>query len=95
MIEAWDSFAFAAEAGYEGLYEEYVHDLQVRDLLEELRGGLPRGELLAAITKRIRGIDAHFKDATVEVMRPIMNRPDGDWWWWRVPSHEPPCQAPL
>jgi hypothetical protein len=89
VVEQWDALVWRIEAGYPGQIEDYWADMVIRDRLESLLSALPRGALLAAITARIAGIDAHFTDVTNQGSKPISVDGDKSWWWWRVPSNLP------
>jgi hypothetical protein len=86
LVRAWIAIVAIVEVGYDGLEEEYWHDLMTREFIDVLCKKLP-GHWAARFAEWIGPWDERFRAATVEETRPHLHRPDDEagWWWYRSP----------
>ncbi|MFF2065088.1 hypothetical protein ACFVWZ_25350 [Streptomyces sp. NPDC058200] len=86
-LEMWEEFVRECADGYEFDLSEYLNDLSVRQLLQQVLDDAEakRTETYAPFAQRVRGIDDRFREVVSE--GPLI-RPGSDHWWDRqVPPH--------
>lgn len=84
-VRRWAQLVAEVEAGYALPDYEYINDVAVRDLLEDLLRGAPT-ELEARLREMLSPLDARFIRATWPVDVPIIEYREPDaFWWHRVP----------
>jgi hypothetical protein len=86
VVRAWIAIVAIVEVGYDGLDEEYWHDLMTREFIDVLCKKLP-GHWATHFAERIGPWDERFRAATVKETHPHFHRPDEEagWWWYRSP----------
>jgi hypothetical protein len=93
LIERWDKTTTSIERGYDGLLDEYLNDMDLRDILEDALDvvALPDD---SPIRRRVAIADARVKRATV-ACGPIWGRdvaeseamdPAVQWWYFIRPA---------
>jgi hypothetical protein len=83
LISLWKSFSRDVEEGYAFGLDEYLNDLSVRSLLQELIDGVSI-EASRKIKARIAASDDRFEVSTQEIARSLSPSRTGEWWR-RVP----------
>ena len=88
LLRQWGDFVVRVERGYRDSIYEYVNDLSVRDLLEEI---LERATqtLREDLTELIQPWDERFYNATEEANRSVLpgvTQESPQHWWFRVPK---------
>jgi hypothetical protein len=68
LVEAWSDFVRRVENGYEDSIYEYVNDLSMRELINEVSSRLPPAEQLR-LQNVVDPLDARFKQATRRVSK--------------------------
>lgn len=91
LLKRWDTFVTQVEKGYEDSIYDYANDLSVRDLLDKILLGAPQS-LRAKLIALLQPLDDRFKQASLEVRRPVVTRDKGAiaFWWFRVPCRPGP-----
>ena len=86
LVRAWIAIVAIVEVGYEGMAEEYWHDLMTREYIDVLCKRLP-GYWATRFAEWIGPWDERFRAATVEEAEPHLPPLDGEagWWWFRSP----------
>lgn len=97
LIDHWDSLVQAVEEGYDLTFDDYLNDMDLRDVLEgALEAATP--EQRQAVEKRIASLDQRFNELTIEC-RPIWGEraarenghdPTEHWWYFRRPAQPAP-----
>jgi hypothetical protein len=93
-LRSWIATVAIVEVGYVGEWEDYVHELEARDYLDEVARRAP--SLHPTIERDLAPWDERFRTATVEHGEPHMPPDPGrDAWWqyrspvnWRRPATE-------
>lgn len=88
LLQRWSNFVLQVERGYVGSIYEYINDLSVRDLLEEVTHKVPL-TLCDNLLKLIRPWDERFNGATRKLSRslsPAITQDESFDWWFRVPN---------
>jgi hypothetical protein len=97
LLGYWESLVQAVEEGYDLTFEDYVNDMDLRDVLQGVLEVASLDERRKA-EQRLTGLDKRFRDLTVECP-PIVGekaaREDGhdpteDWWYFRRPKKPAP-----
>lgn len=93
LTARWEEIAGSAAAGYTLGLDDYLNDLDVREMLDGALGvARARGRL--EFTGRVRAADERFREATREVDKCLWgDAVEGDeawsaataWWYYRVP----------
>lgn len=95
LLDRWTKIVAEVETGYRGLFDEYLNDMDAREILDELATYASDGEW-AEVEARLPSLDDRFRAATRPVdlcIRGERNaakhgyRPDPDWWYFRVPTN--------
>jgi hypothetical protein len=95
LVDAWEQTADQIEVGYPLTLDDYLNDLDARQLIELALRSMPepRGSLLA----RLRRADARVRAGSVPVPRSVWgeeHRADArSWWYFRVPRAPGPDLA--
>jgi hypothetical protein len=86
LVRAWIATVAIVEVGYDGMVEEYWHDLMTREYIDVICKKLPRG-WPAHFAERMERWDERFRAATVAETEPHLPPLDGEagWWWYRSP----------
>lgn len=91
LVAGWERTAAEAEQGYELEIEDWLNDLDGRQLLFEARAHVGDGEW-GSLADRLAAADAKFRAATVEVEECLWGEPEAlvrgytrevNWWYWR------------
>ena len=82
LIESWEGLVERVETGYADSIYDYLNDLDVRALLQEI---VERGpaELRKAMKVVVVPLDGRFRKATRRPKTPL--RPGSRGWWLRIP----------
>lgn len=94
LIEAWSRTVQHVERGYPFSLDDYLNDLDARQLLHEVLGAVPgagtrtRAHRLGELDARLRNVtrkreDCLWGDAIAD--REAWS-PDVEWWYWAVPK---------
>lgn len=98
LLAGWERTVAAVEAGYAGDYEDYLGDLDGRQLLAQALERVTRDQA-AAVLGPLRALDARMRAATVPVARCLWGRivadeegwsPDDNWWYYARPAQGSP-----
>jgi hypothetical protein len=84
LLQRWRSFVVQVEQGYEDSIYEYMNDLSVRDILEEIVLKAPY-TLRCKLVELLRAWDERFYDMTREINKPLAQKSLP--WWSRVPKN--------
>jgi len=87
LVQRWSTFVGAVEAGYTDGIDEYLHDLSVRNLLQEFVDHTTPG-LAARMHAVLQPLDDRFTAATdVDEAGRLASlfRSSHAWWWKRIP----------
>ena len=86
LLEKWKRFVLEVEVGYQLSIHDYIHDLYMRDLLEEVKEAVPP-RLREEIDVALRPWDELFFLVTQPSINPIdTEAEDGARdWWFRIP----------
>lgn len=94
LLDRWAKIVAEVEAGYRGLFDEYLNDMDVRRIVDEL-GTYASDDEWAAVDAALPSLDTRFLAATRLVDTCIWGernrakynyRLDRDWWYYRVPT---------
>ena len=98
LLVGWERTVGAVEAGYSGDYEDYLGDLDGRQLLAQaLERVAP--ERAAEVAARLAALDARMRAATIPVARCLGGMivadeegwsPEDNWWYYARPLSGPP-----
>lgn len=87
MLRRWDAFVREVEHGYRLTGYDYVNNLGIRDILDELVSAAPPALRDRITREALDGLDSRLREATRDVTKPLRiatpERPR--WWWFRVP----------
>jgi len=91
LLEKWKRFVLEVEAGYRLSIHDYVHDLYMRDLLEEVKEAVPP-RLREEIDVVLRPWDELFLLVTQPSINPIDTEVEEGArdWWFRIPCRSGP-----
>ncbi|HEX5004325.1 MAG TPA: hypothetical protein VFV65_03370 [Gemmatimonadales bacterium] len=93
LLSGWERTVQAVEAGYGGDYEDYLGDLDGRQLLAQALERVTR-EQAAAVAERLAQLDARMRAATAPVARCLWGMivadeegwsPEDNWWYYARP----------
>ncbi len=86
LLESWSAFVLSVEKGYGSTLFEYSKGLEKRDQIGDMLPELP-DSVVDKLIPMLRPWDRRFKDATQEVMHPVLGYANTDKgvWWYRVP----------
>lgn len=93
LLDRWTKIVAEIEAGYDGLFDEFLNDMDARKIIDELatHASDEEWDLVDAV---LPSLDARFFAATRPVETCIWGernltkyhyRTDHDWWYYRVP----------
>lgn len=85
LLYRWSHFVLQVERGYDYSIYDYINDLSVRDLLEEILVQVP-SSLREKLAQQIRTWDERFYKATQETEKPLVHADGLSSWWFRVPK---------
>ena len=97
LLEHWASIVAAAERGRDASLDEWLNDMDLRDILAgALAAATPRERATAAL--RLAEADARFVAITrpssclwgTEIARTNSWRPEWQWWYFRSPTEPGP-----
>jgi len=97
LLDGWERTVTAVEAGYERGYEEYLNDLDGRQLLAQALARVTPAQA-AAVEERLEAIDARMRAATTPVARCLWGaivaeeegwEPGANWWYYARPQRGP------
>jgi len=98
LLAGWERTVIAVEAGYSGDYEDYLGDLDGRQLLAQALERVTR-EQAEVVVARLGALDARMRAATTPVARCLWGMivadeegwsPDDNWWYYARPLSGPP-----
>lgn len=94
LLDRWGKATSAIEGGYDGLLDEYLNDMDLRDILEDAMdvAALPEN---SEMRQRLAACDLRVKNATVpcgpiwgrEVAESEVMDPAVQWWYFVRPRH--------
>jgi hypothetical protein len=93
LMTGWERTVLAVEAGYAGDYEDYLGDLDGRQLLAQALERVTRGHA-AEVAERLEALDARMRAATTPVARCLWGMivadeegwsPEDNWWYYARP----------
>lgn len=94
LLDRWDAVAASVENGYDGLLDEYLNDMDLRDILEDALdvASIPDD---SPVRQRVATADSRVKGATVpcgpvwgrEVAESEAMDPAVQWWYFVRPKH--------
>ena len=97
LLGYWDSLVQAVDEGYDLTFNDYVHDMELRDVLQ---GVLEVASLddRKKTDQRLAALDRRFRDLTVEcppvigekTARENGHEPNEQWWFFRRPTKPAP-----
>lgn len=99
LLAGWERTVTAVEAGYSGDYEDYLGDLDGRQLLAQALERVTR-EQAEFVMARLGALDARMRAATTPVARCLWGMivadeegwsPDDNWWYYARPLSGPPA----
>jgi hypothetical protein len=106
LVASWQKVVAAICAGYNGLFDEYLNDMDGRRIIAELRP-LASDSERTQVAALLPSLDAQFLEATRPTDSCIWGehnaakygyRSDQDWWYYRIPANlsrvEDPGQWP-
>lgn len=86
FLNIWETFVSLFEGDYEKSIHEYVHMLELRNLLERIAKQLSSNGQVK-LRQYLESLDSRYKDATKEVEYSIRGNYQRDfWWWYRIPQ---------
>ncbi|MFN8581711.1 MAG: hypothetical protein U0163_12135 [Gemmatimonadaceae bacterium] len=93
LLDRWDAVASSVEHGYPGLLDEYLNDMDLRDILEDALDVAAIDDY-DAVRKRVSASDARIRAATVacgpvwgrEVAEAEAMDPAIQWWYFVRPK---------
>lgn len=93
LMQRWEEFSKQVNVGFPGYFEEYLNEVTVRDLLDEVVKALPPIDA-AIVQDGIAAGDQSYVKATRPDDRGEMSKmyrisPDAGWWWRRFPTKLP------
>ena len=97
LLSGWERTVAAVESGYPGDYEDYLGDLDGRQLLAQALARVSAAQA-EAISERLRGLDERMRAATVPVARCLWGMivadeegwsPENNWWYFAKPVAGP------
>lgn len=97
LLDHWDSLVQAVEEGYDLTFDDYLNDMDLRDVLQ---GALEVASLddRKKAERKLESLDGRFRDLTVEcapvwgerVARENGHDPTEHWWYFRRPKRPAP-----
>jgi hypothetical protein len=87
LLADWQNLTHKISIGYDNNIYEYMNDLSVRDLLEELMENVSE-ELRNKIMELVKASDEAFYNVTVDVPKPLLAKHCSAeaFWWKRIPK---------
>ncbi len=97
LIAHWESLVDAVEEGYNLTFDDYLNDMDLRDILAGALEAASADEVTAA-EKKVAKLDQTFRDLTVEcapvfgetVAKENGHDPVDQWWYFRRPRSPAP-----
>jgi hypothetical protein len=97
LLEHWDSLVQAVEEGYDLTFDDYLNDMDLRDILEGALEVASQDERKKA-EDRLPALDERFRNLTIEcapiwgekVARENGHDPAEHWWYFRRPRTPAP-----
>lgn len=98
LLAGWERTVAAVEAGYAGDYEDFLGDLDGRQLLAQALERVTR-EQAGAVMAPLRDLDRRMRAATAPVARCLWGNivadeegwsPEDNWWYFVRPLNGPP-----
>jgi hypothetical protein len=99
LLAGWERTVTAVETGYTGDYEDYLGDLDGRQLLAQALERVTR-EQAEVVSARLSGLDERMRAATTPVTRCLWGMivadeegwsPDDNWWYFARPVSGAPA----
>src|SRR5437763_4377769 len=96
LLDRWTKIVGEIEAGYRGLFDEYLNDMDARKIIDEL-ATYASDEEWSEVEALLPSLDDRFLAATRPVEHCIWGernatkhgyRADRDWWYFRVPTNK-------
>jgi hypothetical protein len=98
LVAMWERTVGEVEAGYDATLDEYLNDMDARQIIEDVLSRFPEPQ--GALIDQIRDVDARIVDVTRPVSTCIWGggaAPDWsereNWWYFRVPRAPGPRLA--
>jgi len=97
LLDGWEQTVSAVEQGYTRGYEEFLNDLDGRQLLAQALARVTPAQAVPA-QERLEGIDARMRASTAPVARCLWGAivaeeegwdPVGNWWYYARPLQGP------
>jgi hypothetical protein len=85
LLDLWAEFVNDVETGYSDSGNEYINDLSIRDLIDELLANLP-SDTAASIKDVVKPLDTRFGSATKPSSRIGSGKAPKQDWWFRLPK---------
>jgi hypothetical protein len=85
LLYLWAEFVTDVEMGYSDSGNEYINELSIRDLIDELLANLP-ADTAASIKDVVKPLDARFGSATKPSGRVGTGGTPKKDWWFRLPK---------
>lgn len=99
LVAGWEHTVIAVEGGYTGDYEDYLSDLDGRQLLAQALERVTR-EQAVLVAARLDELDTRMRRVTTPVARCLWGMivadeegwsPDDNWWYFARPVSGPPA----
>jgi len=97
LLSGWERTVAAVESGYPGDYEDYLGDLDGRQLLAQALERVSKAQV-AVVSERLRALDDRMRAATAPVARCLWGMivadeegwsPEDNWWYFARPLGGP------
>lgn len=91
LVGAWERVVAAVETGYPLGMEDYLNDLDVRQIIEVVVSAMPTSD--GSLLDRLRAADARMRAATVPALRCVWGDSASslterrNWWYFVIPRH--------
>lgn len=91
LLKKWKNFVQEVGDGYQLSIYDYFHDLEMRELLEEVKAAVP-SRLHQEIDLELRPLDEKFFSCTMPSTKSIETEVEegAGPWWFRIPQHAGP-----
>ena len=98
LLAGWERTVAAVEGGYGSGYEDYLNDLDGRQLLEQALNRVTPGQA-AEVAQRLAALDERIRAATTPVSRCLWGlivaeeegwTRESNWWYYARPRSGPP-----
>ena len=84
LLNGWAEFVRQVERGYTFSIYDYINDLSVRDVLEDVLLSI-RDSARTKVRAVLMPLDERFEKATRKIEKPLVPADDSRRWWFRVP----------